>query len=926
VGVPSGTVTFLFTDIEGSTRLWQQDEALMQAAVARHDELLRSAVADHGGTVFSGMGDGIAAAFGAASAAVRASLAAQELIASETWPTATPLRVRMGLHTGEAEERDGDYFGTAVNRAARLMAVAHGGQVVCSSATAGVVDAEVVLMDLGEHRLRDLDRPMRVFQVGGGSFGELRSLDAFPGNLPLQVTSFIGRDAEVAAVSDLLVQSRLVTLTGVGGVGKTRLALQAAAEALPRYRDGAWLVELGPVRDGAQVVDAVTGAFSLTVAPGVPPADGLVEFLRTKQLVLVVDNCEHLIGAAAAVISKVIGSCAGVAVLATSREGLALAGERMIAVPSLGAPSPEEGLAAVAGSGAVRLFVDRAVAVDAGFVLSSSNAAAVAEVCRRLDGIPLAIELAAARLAMMSPAELATRLDRRFRVLAGGRRGAVERHQTLRAAIDWSYELLTVPQQVLLARLSVFAGGCTLGAAEAVCAGGPIDSDDVFDLLGDLVARSLVLADHDAPVTRYRLLETIRQYGEDHLAAEESEALQARHAEHFARLAEDYFRHLFGPDEQEWALWVAADGENLTAAMNWALDTDNADIGLRIGANLTVWAQVDFAAPTSVVPALTLRGAVDHPLYPMALARAANDAAGAADRRTVEERCAQSLDAERRRGDPSGGLVGAWVCQAEGLLESGYGLWRAAADHGQRGAGLALAAGHAAMASGLLGAAAVSLVASGDEAGAIDAATRALTLARQSAGARTINQAVTSLAMAVADTDPARARALLTEAFETMEEVGYAQAGLMLSGANVAARLGDWRLTLRLTRRAIPEAHWMGAPVLLQGAFIYDAAALADTRPDAAARLQGAARSIRRTTAANQGTPDKGTPPVSAPARGGMVTGLHRDATRRLANTLTEDHVTRLRREGEEMDVDHAVAYALAEIDAALADPTIDER
>jgi class 3 adenylate cyclase len=386
VGAPSGTVTFLFTDIEGSTRLWQLDEQAMRAAMGRHDELLRQLVAAHGGEVFSTMGDGVAAAFPSASSAVAAALAAHDALSAEAWLTTLPIRVRMGIHSGEAEFRDGDYFGSTVNRAARLMAVGHGGQVLCSQATAALIDADVAMLDLGEHRLRDLDRPMRVFQVGGGSFAPLRSLDAFPGNLPRQVTSFVGRHQEVTAVVEILAEAPVVTLTGVGEVGKTRLALQAAADALPRYRDGAWLVELGSVRDGAQVVDAVTAAFSLHVGPGARVDEALVEFLRNKQLLLVIDNREHLIGAAAALVSRLVASCPGAAVLVTSREALAVAGERIIVVPSLATPAPDAGLDAVAVAAAVRLFVDRAVAVDAGFALSDANAAAVAMVCGAWTG------------------------------------------------------------------------------------------------------------------------------------------------------------------------------------------------------------------------------------------------------------------------------------------------------------------------------------------------------------------------------------------------------------------------------------------------------------------------------------------------------------------------------------------------------------
>jgi len=920
---PSGTVTFLFTDIEGSTRLWQQDEAAMRPALSRHDELLQRAVADEGGTVFSTMGDGIAAAFASASSAVRAALGAQQSLGAEAWPTATPIRVRMGLHTGEAELRDGDYFGTAVNRAARLMAVGHGGQVVCSAVTAGLVDAEVVLTDLGEHRLRDLDRPLHVFQVGGGSFDQLRSLDAFPGNLPVQMTSFVGREAEVAAITEALAQSRLVTLTGVGGVGKTRLALQAAAEAMPRYRDGAWLVELGSVRDDAQVVDAVTGTFSLSVPPGTGPEDALVEFLRNKQLLLVVDNCEHLIGTAAELISTVVTACTSVAVLATSREGLAVAGERIIAVPSLGAPRATAAFDAVAASGAVRLFVDRAVAVDAGFALTSSNAAPVAEVCRRLDGIPLAIELAAARVPTMTPAELATRLDRRFRVLAGGRRGAVERHQTLRAAIDWSYELLTPAQQVLLARLSVFSGGCALDAAEVVCAGDSVEVDDVLDLLADLVARSLVVADHEGGVTRYRLLETIRQYGEDRLEAEESEALRARHGEHYAQLAEAFCQHIFGSAQLEWARRVAADAENLVAAMNWAIDTDNADIGLRIGANVNPWSQVGYVT-IRVEPALALTGAEDHPAYPLALVMAATEAAGRGDRPTVERRCAQALDAERRLGDPSGGRVDALVCVARFVLEMTLGSFEEAAAYGRRAAEFASAAGDLAQAAAWSYSTPSMLVGGDDEVGVIEAANDALRLARQSAGPITINGALVVLASGLARVDPVRARALLTEAVETME--GPENSTQLTQKAIVAARVGDWRLTLRLARHAIGLAHWDGALLYLQGIFHICALALAEAQPDASARLQGAARAVGRTLTANQGAP------ASAPAvggagsaPGGFITGLRRDATRRITATLSGDQLAERRREGEEMDLDHAVAYALAEIDAALADPTFGE-
>jgi predicted ATPase/class 3 adenylate cyclase len=921
VGTPTGTVTFLFTDIEGSTRLWQEDEEAMRAAVARHDQLLRQAIDAHDGVVFSTMGDGMAAAFASAAAAVAAGLAAQQALTAERWPAKAAIRVRMGLHTGEAELREGDYFGTAVNRAARLMAVGHGGQVLCSGATAGLIDAEVGVVDLGEHRLRDLDRPLRVFQVGGGSFGALRSIDAFPGNLPRQVTSFVGREQEVAAVVEALAAAAVVTLTGVGGVGKTRLALQAAAEALPRYRDGAWFVELGPVRDGAQVIDAVTGAFSLTVIPGMTPSGTVVEFLRNKQLVLIIDNCEHLIGAAAGMVTTIVASCPGVAVLATSREGLAVAGERVIPVPSLFAPALDAVFDAVAASAAVRLFVDRALAVDPGFGLTAVNADAVATVCRRLDGIPLAIELAAARAPTMSPAELAVRLDRRFRVLAGGRRGAVERHQTLRAAIDWSYELLTPGQQALLARMSVFAGGCTLDAAEAVCVGDPVDPDDVLDLLAGLVARSLVVAAHDGPVTRYRLYETIRQYGEDRLGSDEAEALRARHAEHYAQLAEAWVTEFHRTEDLEWVRPFTAENENLVSAMNWALDSDNADVGLRIGSSLPAALQMGFTVAISVEPALALRGAPEHRLYPWALVKAASEAAERADRQLAEERYAQALDAERRLGGPSGGLLDYWLCFAHGILEMNCGCFDAAADNFER-------AGELALAAGLLGSAAARFATSAavrgdaaDDAAVVDVATRALALARQSGGSHAIMRALAALAVVLARSDPARARALFAEYLDIGDRVGADSAAESLQATIVAARLGDWPLTLRLARRAIPVLQWRAILPFLIGVLNISALALAEARPDAGARLQGAARSIGRTLAANQGPPGVAIA-MAAPARTGYVHELRREATRRLAAGLGDELLNQRRREGEEMTLDDAVAYALTEIDGALADPS----
>jgi predicted ATPase/class 3 adenylate cyclase len=919
VSAPSRTVTFLFTDIERSTRLWQADESAMRAALSRHDELLREAVAGSGGVVFSSMGDGLAAAFSSPSAAVAAALDAQRLLEGELWPTATPVRVRMGLHTGEAELRDGDYFGTTVNRAARLMAIGHGGQVLISSATAEMVgDADLALVDLGEHRLRDLERSMQVFQAGEGTFPPLLSLDAHPGNLPRQVTSFVGRDREVAETVEALASAPIVTLTGVGGVGKTRLAAQAAAEALPRFRDGAWLVELGSVRDGPQVVESVIEAFSLAIPPSTRPQDALLDFLRDKHMVLVLDNCEHLIGAAAALVSTVVAACPRVTVLATSREGLSVAGERIIAVPPLAAPTLNDPFDTAATLPAVRLFVDRAAAVDAGFALTVANVEAVAAVCRRLDGLPLAIELAAARVPAMSPAELESRLDRRFRILTGGKRGALDRHQTLHAAIDWSYDLLPSAHQSLLARLSVFAGGCTLDAAEMVCSWGPVDANDMLDLIADLVTRSLVLAVHDGPVTRYRLLETIRQYGEERLESDEAETLRARHGAYYARLAESYSDHFWEPGQPEWSRRITADTDNLVAAFKWAVDHDNADVALRICTSLIN--QVGYAVVVPAEPALVLKGAAQHRLYPLALAKSAVDAGTAGDRQLVDERCAQLIDAERRLGGRDGRLIEAWIADARATLETTYGQFHAAASHFRQAGELRSSEGEFGLAGMNFATASYWLVGTPDEADAVTMAEQAVTLAKQT-GAPHQMAAGLALANALAGSEPARSRELLQEALEDMDRHRYHEDSTQSTAAAiVAARLGEWRLTLELARRALPILHWRGELPFLGGVLQLAASALAETGPHPAAVLQGAARHLALASLASQSSPSPAT--TGGLSTAGLLTDIRRDTSRRLAANLAPDQLAEHRAEGEEMDLEQAVAYALAEIDRSLAEPS----
>ncbi len=597
--LPSGTVTFLFTDLEDSTRLWEAHPEAMRVALARHDELLSGAIDAHHGRVVKTTGDGVHAVFASVRDAVGATIAAQRLLCAEEWETTGPLRVRMGLHTGEGEQRRGDYFGPALNRAARIMSAGNGGQVLLSEATADlardVLPEGCGLVDLGAHRLRGLGRPEVVFQVVHAElprdFPRLRSLDAYPGNLPVQLTSFVGRDAELAEIGDALDATRLVTLTGVGGVGKTRLAVQVAAELLPQFVDGAWLCELAATNDAEMLAPVIVAALGVQPRPGRSLTESVCDYLSAKRALIVLDNCEHLLDAAAEMAEAMLRAAPEVRVLATSREGLAVAGEQVWPVRPLRIAS-EPSLEAIAACEAVRLFGERAASARPSFVVDATNAPAVSEICRRLDGIPLAVELAAARVTSMSPGEIASLLDERFRLLTGGRRRGVERHHTLRATVEWSYSLLDERERTVFDRLGVFAGSFDAEAATAVAGGDALAAWDVRDALDDLEAKSMVVLD-DGPdgSARFRLLETLRQYALERLdEGGQTEEYRRRHAEHYATFAEAAGPGLEGPDEAAWARRFDAELANLRAAVAWALDAearDDAELGLRIIAPLT---------------------------------------------------------------------------------------------------------------------------------------------------------------------------------------------------------------------------------------------------------------------------------------------------------------------------------------------------
>jgi predicted ATPase/class 3 adenylate cyclase len=598
--LPSGTVTFLFTDIEGSTRLWDEHLGAMRLALARHDALLRAAIETNNGHVFKTMGDAFCAAFGTAAEALDAALAAQLNLLKAT-PSATglpaALKVRMALHTGAADLHAGDYFGPTLNRVARLLAMGYGGQILLSEAAQTLVRDDLPpgarLKELGVHRLRDLQRAEQVFQLLHpelpADFPALRSLDALPNNLPQQVTSFIGRERELAQVQALLTKSRLLTLTGSGGCGKTRLALQVAAEVLEDYPDGVWLVELASLAEASLVPPSAAGVLGVKEEPGRPLLQTLVEALKAKRLLLLLDNCEHLLAACAQLADALLRQCPRVLILVTSREGLGIAGETTYGVPSLSLPDPSlpPSPESLAQCEAVRLFSERAGQVQTSFAVTNENARAVASVCHRLDGIPLAIELAAARVKALPVEKLNERLDDRFRLLTGGSRTALPRQQTLRALIDWSYDLLSELERVLLRRLSVFAGGWTLEAAEAACTREGVEEWEVLDLLTSLVEKSLVLYEERGGEGRYRLLETVRQYARDRLLESGDVAtVRARHRDWFLRLAERSEPGLAGADVGKWLNRLEMEHDNLRMTLDWSIESGDGEAGLRAGAAL----------------------------------------------------------------------------------------------------------------------------------------------------------------------------------------------------------------------------------------------------------------------------------------------------------------------------------------------------
>src|SRR5215212_1009707 len=693
--LPSGTVTFLFTDIEGSTALWEQDQAAMRLAVDRHLELLDAAIADHGGHRYQIVGDAVQAAFATAHDALAAAVEAQQAIANEPWSLPAPIRVRMALHAGEATaDTAGDYHQVpALNRLSRLLAVAHGGQIVLSDAARALVGDDplpsVTLRELGEFRLRDLLEPERIWQALApgleSSFPPPRTLERHETNLPMQLTTLVGREAEIAYLSAMIERegARLVTLTGPGGTGKTRLALAVAAEALDSFPDGVWLVDLAPLTDPARVFHGIAGVLGVREAGGQPLLRTVEAFLASKRLLLVLDNFEQVLDAAPQ-LAELLTACPRLSMLVTSREPLQVRAEQQVPVAPLPLPPRERvlSLSELARVPAINLFVQRAQGIVPDFALTEENAPVIAAICQRLDGLPLAIELAAARVRLLPPRALLERLERSLPVLTGGPRDAPARQRTLRDAIAWSHDLLDGDEPTIFRRLAVFSGGWTLEAAEAVVS--DEGALDVFTGITALADKSLVrpvaTADTDP---RFGMLETIREFGLEQLtAAGEMDATRGRHAEHVVTFAEALSAELFRATDPELLKRLAAERDNVRTALAWFDQQGNEEALIRLAAGMGwFWFVRGFGTEgiSWLERARSPRSAVAAPIRAAALNWASVLTLPRKDHADATELAALSMRLLRENCDESASLTMALV---------GYG--RATGYSGDRTSGLAL--------------------------------------------------------------------------------------------------------------------------------------------------------------------------------------------------------------------------------------------
>jgi predicted ATPase/class 3 adenylate cyclase len=915
VELPSGTVTFLFTDLEGSSRLWEEHPDAMHEALAAHDEILRVSVERHGGHVVKMRGDGVHAVFATADAGVVAAVTVQQGLLQHGWGATGPLRVRIGVHSGAATLREGDYFGSAVNRAARLMDLAHGGQIVCSQATADLSRDElsggVELVDLGEHGLRDLTRVEQVFQVRApglaSSFPALRSLESFATNLPVQMTSFVGREREVDEVAAALADSRVVTLTGVGGVGKTRLALHAAAEMLPALPDGVFLVELGGINDAAAIDETIAAALLVQQQTGQTITESLLSFLGNKRLLLVLDNCEHLLEPVALLVSQMLGEAFGMRVLATSREALRIDGEQVIAVPSLEVPDEDADFGLLAVADAIRLFVYRARATRSDFALTVDNASAVVQVCRRLDGIPLAIELAAARVRSMTPSEIAARLDQRFRLLTGGTRTAASRHQTLRGTIDWSYDALEPGEQALLGRLAVCVGGFDLSAAEAIGEGGAIDALDIDHAVGSLVDKSLVHATEVGDATRYKMLETIREYALERLdASGETAEVRTRHAAYYTDFAQRAGAGLKGPTERAWLERVEDELDNLRAAVTWSLASDDIHSacvcvsalglnGLRIEPVVASWADSIVACEAADRDAE----------YPAALAVLAWAKMGEGRADEATQLCEDALKRLAQTDPPP--LVVCRVLETIGGIDPQVG--RNPTTHAQQWLRATQAADDDYEAAVALNITAVGQYMAGEDA-ALATAEESLAHARWCGSPSAIAYCCFTTAMVCSETDPARALDLLDESQRAAEAAAntFALIAATAVRTTLLSRAGEHQAAAAASLAVAREAFRYGRREQQATGLIGLAVSLAaQSQAEPAAVVLGWAESLLG--------------PVDT-----IVGGFNRDddpwqALVRLPEDLGDNYASR-HAQGAAMTAEEILEYAHDQINDAMVSPT----
>ncbi|HET7265244.1 MAG TPA: tetratricopeptide repeat protein [bacterium] len=870
---PSGTITLLFTDIEGSTDLVRRlGDSRYARVLMEHRRLLRTICRREGGEEIGHQGDGLFVTFARVEDAVRAAVAAQRAILEHAWPDGIVPRVRMGIHTGEPASEAGELVGLDLHRAARICAAGHGGQILLSAAAATVIQedpaASIVLRGLGSHRLRDLPQPERIFQTLHpdlpDNFPPLRSADAAPNNLPARQSSFVGRDRELAEIEHLLSTTSTLTLTGIGGSGKTRLAIETARELVEALPDGAWLVELGALADGGLVLNTVASALNVRAGPASTLEETLLEYLRPRTLLLILDNCEHLAAACATFVSIITRSCPAVRVLATSREALNVPGEVVWPVPSLSLPASGDGapLDELMEYEAPRLFIERAAAVRPGFAPTSHDAQAIAAICRRLDGIPLAIELAAARVPVLSVGQIATRLDERFRLLTGGSRTAAPRQRTLRGALDWSYDLLSPKERALLRRVAVFAGGSTLEGCEAICAGKGIDSSDVLDLLTQLIAKSLVVMETHGEQVRYRMLETVREYGAERLVeANESASIRSRHRDWYLMLAEQAEAQLGGAEQVAWLRRLQSEYDNLRAALEWSRsDEGTAGAGMRLALGLWQFWYVrgDFSEGRMWLETMLRRHLVPDALRAKVLGQAGFLA--------------------WRQGDYAG---------AADLGTEGLAIFRGLDDAAGMGGALYLL-GNVAFYQGDLARAKTLLLES-------------LARRRAAGDKRPIAISLNSLGeVARAEGDYRTARAAYEESLALAREAGDQRGAATATGnlGYVALQEGDAERAARLLREGLASAkqlvHKLGIAGYLAG--LAGAAGLAREHPRAA-RLIGATRTLLRALGASLTTPD----------RSQYESTL--EATRA---ALGDEMISQLIEEGAAMTLEQAVDYALA--------------